>query len=297
MAERKIHFYRAIDDAGRLRRDFPADAVVQLLRREVKAGRAEVESRGGRYLLAEPFRTPRGADGHFLALYNVSSEDLPMLYNRKTRTITPLEDAIAGGDIAEPTYFGFYRAGILAFVYNQRGPTPKALAIYLNGLLLDLNAEFAPVPRMDVLQAVEEAGGIKLLDLRIPLESADFLSQIPSIAAARSLLDNTRAGSIEIILRARTDVERTNMARRVQEIAPLLVGSRAREALERAKVELADRDVYSGDRPLDLLADSIVLEREVETVPGRRRHLQPQDALRAIDDAYREVQHILEAQA
>jgi hypothetical protein len=288
-AVRKVHFYQAVTLEGHPYRAFPGGDVVRQLRRLAQNEATELQISGGRSLMTSVPARVRERQGEHLVLYMVSSEDLPVLYDRSRREILSLDQVLQGADIAEPTYFAFLPDGVLGFVFNLRGPKPGKLADYLTAQIAGLEVDFVPVARIDVLRAIEEAGEVRQMTLKLPVSRVAQLGDVPSLAALGRAADGLQGvADIEVIFRARTDVDRRSFARSVREIIPRLL--RQQEALNKAKIALGRDDDYAGDRPLDLLEDTIVVSQEIDTIPGRRRQLDPREAHDAIETAYRLVQ-------
>jgi hypothetical protein len=298
MARKTVRFYALIDisDNGeeRIYDDLDRAGLIRLLNELVAGGEASVELPSGQSLIVKPLGRVRNA--YCLVLYRVSSQDLPMLYNQASGEIRPLDEIMGDEafDIAEPTYFALFPEGILGFVYNHPGPKPRHLIRYLDELT-NIEADAWPIPRPDALMAVEQAGGVKAFSIKIPTAGVSALRDT-TLADALRLADTMQAGDIEITLHARGDAQRQRLAQRVQEVARSLIEPLRHQDRAKLKVELEGDDDYVGERALDLLNEYFVIEREISTIPGRRRYLEEGDAVRSIIRAYSELEgSLLEA--
>lgn len=291
MATKTVRFYALveIDDHGeeRIYEDLDRAELLKLLEKAITNNQATVElAQQGESLIAK--RLGKRGPAYCIALYRVSSQDLPMLYDEQTGEFRSLDDVIGNEeyDIAEPTYFGFLPGGILGFVFNQSGPKPKGLMHYL-GEVTNLEADARPIPRRDILDVVEQADGIKVFTVKVPTASAGALRGT-TLADAGQIAETMQAGDIEVILRARGDVQRQRLARQVKEVAGRLIPPLRQQSRAKLKVELDADEDYAGARALDLLDEYFVMERDIDTIPGRR-YLDESEAAKAIAAAYNEL--------
>lgn len=297
---RTIRFHAAVwlaDDPGdeEVARDFPAEDIHRLLS-ELDGETIREPAGVGRYHLVETYG--QRANAWNLVLYRVSAEDLPMLYDTATRAIRPLDEVLGTDavDVAEPTYFGFFPDGVAGFVYNHRGPKTRDLERYIMSKVEMRDFEFRPLPRLDVLQALEAAGEAKVFDVRLPVEFGDAFDDTP-LAEAVSFGRSMNSTTVEVILRAKTTEDRDGMVRRISDWVRGLSGDQ-RRLLEAMRVQLGAGEDYKGDRALDLLDEHLVIEAQIETVTGRR-YLERDDAIRQLTLAYEglsdDITHGLEA--
>lgn len=228
-----------------------------------------------------------------LVLYKVTQRDLPMLFNAETGEIRPLEDVLGDEevDIAEPTFFVFFDNGVVGYVYNHVGPRPRHLELYAQ-FAIGADIEVRPIPRTDVLEALNAAGEVSLIRFKIPT------TVVPGGVADEGLLSEARdlaqilpGTEVEVIVRARGAGGRQRLATAAHTALPRLLGQA--QALRKLKVKLGVDDDYRGDAELDLLEEHIVMERPIETVTGRR-YLAPDDAVREIVSAYGELRASIE---
>jgi hypothetical protein len=285
MAERKVYFHQVTDlDGNRFKPSFDGSAVLTALDNLVAAGDAEFAAMPGRVLVAKTLG--QGRRGAHLALFLVQEEDLPYLYNNGQ--FSTLDAFISGGRVADPTYFAFFPNNVLAFVFSRRGPKPKGLARYLSAKLT-LELDFPVIPRPGILDTVAEAGEVKLVDVKVPADSADLLGDDVLGRATRMLAETLQFADVELIFRARTKADRERFTRRIQEVLPSWLDSSHKAALKKAQAVLGSEDTYSGDRPLNLLEDLIVFQADIELVPGSRRYLEEADVMSELENAYHQV--------
>jgi hypothetical protein len=283
MAERKVYFHQVTDLAGnRFKPSFNGSAVLTALDDLVAAGDAEYAAMAGRVLVGKT--VGQGRRGAHLALFLVREEDLPYLYNNGQ--FATLDAFISGGRVADPTYFGFFPNNVLAFVFNQSGPRPKALARYLSAKL-NVELDFPVIPRPRILDTVAEAGEVKLVDVKIPTNSAHLLGDNALRRATEMLAETLQFADVEFVFRARTKADRERFTRRIQEVLPSWLDNKA--ALKKAQAVLGSDDTYSGDRPLNLLEDLIVFQADIDLVPGSRRYLEEADVMSELERAYYQV--------
>lgn len=232
---------------------------------------------------------PLAADG--LTLLNVSQVDLPKLYNSETGELRDLDEVLGDDevlDVAEITYFRGYPNGILGFLYNHRGPKPKQLGTYINRVFdpgLDLG--FRPIPRTGVVEAVEEAGEVRVFRIKLPRTGAGTLEGTP-LSGMKDLADSMGGSDIEVIIRARGPA-RSELARRTGPLARLL---KDRRGISKLQVELGEGEDIQGERALDLLEEYLVVEATVPADAGRS-YIREDDALAVIDQAYAVVRGLL----
>ncbi len=286
-AKRKVRFFRATDgDLKAITGGFPAQQVHRNLRTLVASRRAEVGIGAGQKLVAKALKAPRRSRGRHLVLYKVSHDDLPLLYDQGT--FQPLADVInATTNLAEPAHFAFFPDDIVAHLYNHNGPKERNLAAYL-ATTMDMDVLFGAVPREDVLQSIAEAGGVKLFDLRLRVETAALLNGMP-LRGMQILSEEYTTADVEVILRATTPAERRSLGALMVNVGWFLQRAGGRRAVRRAKVALDDTDELSEDRLVDLLDDKLGLTELVETVPGQKRYLEESSAMSALEDAYDKV--------
>lgn len=226
-----------------------------------------------------------------IALLKVSQLDLPRLYNSVTGELRTLDEVMGDEplDVAEVAYFRGFPNGVVGLLYNHRGPKARGLELYLNHIL-DWSMEFRPIPRTGVLEAIEQAGEVKVFRVRIPLAGAQALEDSP-LSGMRDLANAMEANDIEVIIRAKGSA-RERLARHTADAARTLLGTGRRSALSKMSAELARDEDIKGDRALDLLEEHIVVERSVTADQGRT-YIGPDAALDVIGQAYREIQSML----
>jgi hypothetical protein len=287
--KRTVRFNAIVDVSGDedlIWDDFPGSDLVD----EATALGVDEDGRLGigqnAFLIAQPLQAP----GSFAALviYKVTQQDLPMLFNTDTGEIRPLEEVLGDEavDIAEPTYFVFFPGGVVGYVYNHVGPRPRHLELYA-GFALNVEIEVRPIPRTDVLEALEQSGEVSLVRFKVP---TNLLAAVPDdniLSETRDLSQLLPGTEVEVIVRARGAGGRQRLATAAHNALPRLLGQRA--ALRKLKVKLGADDDYRGDAELDLLEEHIVIEREIETVTGRR-YLAPDDAVKTIVQAYSDLE-------
>ncbi|HET9060523.1 MAG TPA: hypothetical protein VFN61_11425 [Acidimicrobiales bacterium] len=284
-AQRKVKIHRA-DPAGFV----PADAV-GAIRKAVQSGTAELSIGRGQSLLAKAPRKRPGDHGHHVVLYRIESDDLPFLLDRSTGDFKPLEEVLNSlPELAQPTYYGLFDDGIVTFVYNHVGPKESQLASYLYWLdETKFDYTFPPVARNDILEAIAANQGVRLFNIRVLTDQLVRLSDISELAGMRAVAEGLPVGDVEIIVRARTDTQKSALGNVIQRIAPRLRSANHRGAIEKARIELAEIDGVTGDESLNLLLDKLVVTHTVDTVPGNRRYLDETSARNALEEAYVQV--------
>jgi hypothetical protein len=271
--------------------DFPAE---DLLREADALGVYEegrLALRGNAFLIAQRVPAPTGATA--LVMYKVTQQDLPMLFNSETGEIRPLEDVLGDEavDIAEPTYFVFFDGGVVGYVYNHFGPRPRHLEMYV-GYSLNFEIEVRPIPRTDVLEALNAAGEVSLIRFKVPTRVLGAVTEDNILSETRNLAEILPGTEVEVIVRARGFTGRQRLASAARATLPRLVSGQ-RAALRKLKVKLGVDEDYRGDAELDLLEEHIVVEREIETVTGRR-YLAPSDAVQTIVAAFDDLRDSIE---
>lgn len=280
-----MYFHQVTDlDGNRFKPSFDGGGVLTALDNLVAAGDAEFAAMPGRVLVAKT--VGQGRRGAHLALFLVQEEDLPYLYSNGQ--FSTLDALVQGGRVADPTYFAFFPNNVLAFVFNQKGPRPKALARYLFAKL-DLELDFPVIPRPSILDTVAQAGEVKLVDVKVPAETAHLLGDDVLGRATRMLAEALQFADVELVFRARTRADRERFTRRMQEVLPSWLGTSRIDALKKAQAVLGSEDTYSGDRPLNLLEDLIVYQADIDLVPGSRRYLEESDVMSELEGAYKSL--------
>jgi hypothetical protein len=275
--KRKIHFLQTHDVQGLPIRECLAPAVPAALAAIVAQGDARLGTPPRGALLGAP-------NGRHLTLYSVRDDDLPSLY--RNNQIVALEDALGDEnvEIAEPTYFGCFDNGVIGFVYNHYGPRASRLSNYLAGVGIG-DFTFAPIIRQDVMNRIAGADGLKMLKVRVRNEENLDLGGT-TLRSARRLVDENAVSDVEVVLRAHGEVEQRGFLQRVAESLGILSAQNARSA----HVEI----VEDGQSELiDLVAARVTVTREIDTVPGHKKYLDPQEAVQALDEAYDEARHQL----
>jgi hypothetical protein len=286
--QRKVRIHRA-DPVP-----FDADRAMQLLRSAITAGTAEIPSGQGQSVVGSPLRRRPNDQGRHMVLYKIESGNTPFVYNRATGEMRPLEDILqAVPELAQPTYYGFFPDSTMAYVYNQVGPKEVQLAAYLFAIHQSLDYTFPPVARHDVLQAIAQSAGVRLFNIRVPTDQLARLNHIADLSALAVLAQSLPVGDVEIIVRARTDDQKRGLAGAVERIGRALGAGNTSEAVEKAKVQLAELDALSGDSALSLLEDKLVVSHVVDTVAGNARYLDEASAREAIEEAYRAVRGVV----
>lgn len=229
-----------------------------------------------------------------MVLFRIESENTPYVYNRATGELRPLEDILNDiPELAQPTYYGFFPDSTMAFVYNHLGPKEAQLAAYLKAIDQSLDYVFPPVARQNVLEAIAQNGGVRLFNLRVPTDQLVRLNHIQDLNALSVLARSLPVGDVEIIVRARTDDQKRGLARAVERIGQALGEGHTSEAVEKAKIELAELDAISGDSALNLLEDKLVVSHTVDTVAGNVGYLDEASARDAIEEAHRAVRGLI----
>lgn len=261
------------------------------IRKAVQAGAAELSTGKGQSLLAKAPGKRRGDHGHHVVLYRIESDDLPFLLDRSAGDFKPLEEVLNRLlELAQPTYYGLFDNGIVTFVYNHAGPKESQLASYLYWIdEAKFDYTFPPIARHDILEAIAANQGVRLFNIRVPTDQLARLSDIDELAGMRAIADGLPVGDVEIIVRARTDSQKSALGNVIQRIAPRLQSDNHRGAIEKARVELAEIDGVTGDESLNLLLDKLVVTHTVDTVPGNRRYLDETSARDALEEAYAQV--------
>lgn len=237
----------------------------------------------GQYVMAHPIPSESCSA---LCMYRVRTESLPMLFNSQTREVRPLDEVLADPnlEIAEPTYFGFFPGGIVAHVYNHVGPRPRDLELYLDHAC-GLKVELRPIPRVDVMEALREANGVRVLQLKVPASAHIEDADPAELGMTREILNLFPGSDVEIIVRARGKTKPRQLAASVRErVNPLL---EHKDLMKKLRVNIEAQDDYAGGA-LNLLEDVLVIEREFETV-SHARYLDPNDAVRGIVSARSEL--------
>lgn len=244
----------------------------------------------GRTIVGHPYRARANDSGLHIVLYQVETQDLPFLRDPQTRDFRPLEDVLRGApELGQPTYFGFFPGDVMAFVYNHKGPKEAVLGSYLHWLDNRMNHTFLPVVREDVMDAIRDASGVRLFNIRVATDQLARLSDIDSLAGMGEVARRLPSGSVEVTVRAKTDDQKRSLGQLVGRVGGRLGTRNHRAAIERARVELAELDGLSGRSALDLLEDKLVVSHLVATVPGHRTYLREDAARDALEEAYSSV--------
>lgn len=286
--DKQVRFFRA--DPRPLDIDRAATAVG-------KANRAEQEMplSAGRTIVGRRLRARQYDAGVHVVLYQVETEDLPFLRDPRTREFRPLEEILASGvELAQPTYYGFFPADIMAMVYNHKGPKEAALGSFLFFLDNGVNHTFLPIVRDDVLQAIRDAAGVRLFNIRAQTDQLVRLSDIESLAGLGDVARRLPSGSVEIIVRARTDDQKRSLGRVVARIGSRLGTANHRAAVEKATVELAELDEVSGAAALNMLESKLAVSHRIATVPGHRTYLDEASARDGLEEAYGSVGELID---
>jgi hypothetical protein len=286
MVNRKVKFFRAVDsDGSRFDGGFPRDNILENLEKMAKNGTAELDVSFGRRLIAKSLG--KSTQGRHIVLYRISSDDLPMLY--EGGQFRPLADVIeATADIAEPAHFAFFPDDVVGHLYNHVGPKQPNLSTYLFQTM-SLEVVFDPIAREDILASIANAGGVRLFRFRARAEDLARFNGI-GLDGMRALAEDNPIGDVEIVLRATTPDQKRDLATTMGRILPRLSRANRREFVENAKVALTDADALSEGREVDVFTDPIVLTQQVSTIPGQKRYLEEESAMKALEDAYQTVQ-------
>lgn len=254
-------------------------------------GSAEMEMALGERLVGQVLAPRAGDKGTHLVLFRIQTENLPYLRDPQTGEFRPLEEVLHQvPELAQPTYYSLFPDQTMAFVYNHQGPKEVQLASYLHWLDPHrLNHTFPPVARDDVLAAVQENGGVRVLNIRVPTDQLTRISDIESLAGMRAVARGLPVADVEIIVRAKTDNQKRDLGQIVGQIGRALGSPNHRAAIRKAKIELAELDGLSGLTDLDLLADRLVVSHPIDTITGNRKYLDEASARDGIEAAYHKV--------
>jgi hypothetical protein len=294
MPTRKVHFYRIVDPVGTPLPDaFRARAAAQTLRGlDVAAGEAHFETADDVTLLGatihdEATRPP------CLALYQIRRTDLPSVERRGQ--ILDL-DLAADAGLAEGVHVCFFPRNVVGFLYNHFGPRISRLADYLNHKLdLDPQITFQPLIRSDVMRTLQQMRDLTILELEVPAPHIELFDEANQSLAGALRAAQDVAGLRRVGLRLKLERrEAAGVTQRVREMLAGFIRDGRLDAFSRLKV--LGYNTSSDQREwLDLLAERLVMEREVQARSEASRTISDTSADIAIRDAHREAeQEIIE---
>ncbi|MGD0880093.1 MAG: hypothetical protein ABSB09_00805 [Acidimicrobiales bacterium] len=283
--EKKVRFHKADPAPVNL------DLLHHRLEAVAQAGAAEMPMSLGQRLVGQALASRPGDVGVHFVMYRIQTEDLPFLRDPATGTFRPLEDVLdQAPELAQPTYYAFFPDNTMAFVYNHQGPKEAQLGSYLHWLdPHHLDHTFPPVTRDDVIQAIQQSGGVRLLNIRVPTDQLARLDDIRSLAGMKAVANRLPVADVEIIVRASTDDQRRGLGEVVSQIGEALLSPGRRSAVKKARIELSDLDGVSGMSDLDLLVDRLVVSHPIDTIEGNRKYLDETSARDGIEIAYQKV--------
>lgn len=290
MPKRKVHFYRAYAglNAGNKPVAVPfGPALAHLADLGFDAA--------GRYLADGEENAlcawPGIAARPFVSFGLIRRSELPEM--ERAGALEPLGIPENAG-IVEQTHFVFFPDNIVGSLFNFYGPRPRKLAWYLRRKYpgTPINLRFDPLLRQDILEQLDAVSHLRVLKLGIHRSFVDRVAAADESLGRgfRATLEASDAEIAEIILRPRPR-RRNMLADALKSTVKVLAREHdLQDDVARFEVQAQRED--GGLEWIDVLKDRFIVEREVETIRGRRA-VTPESAYGAIESAYEELREQL----
>jgi hypothetical protein len=194
-----------------------------------------------------------------------------------------------GEGLAEVTHVVFLPDRHLGVEFNFHGPRASALTFYLEKLAQSCPPVRArPLIRPDLMDALDKAGEIKLLDIRARRSYINTLATVDDNLgnAFRSAAELGGAEELEFVLRTALHSRGGQLLPRLKDILrDLLKKSDVTDGVDRLKIET----VGDGDHPaetIDLLRGRLIFDTMMLRVSQRTRAVDGNSAYSAIEQAW-----------
>ena len=279
----RVHFFRAV----RMERSgeewtWPADDDVgQALVDGFNAAEESKEdwpltSWWGRDLLIETHETTAPIQ---MGVGNVRADRLPLVLRAGARSGSPLP--LAERDrLLEPTYLTFFGSRVVAIIGATEAPG-ASMAAWGLARLTGVDVDFVPIPRPDVLQAVQQGNGVSTFDIKVAAGSVDVATETDDLVRAAETLRSGMPGTetLTVTLHAETAQQKRQLRSR----AIRFLRDRGLDGIESAHARVLTDD--AGSELVNLLQAEISTTARVE-VHARTRHLLPDEAQAAAQQAF-----------
>ena len=282
---RKIHFFRAITELNAAGQHVPFvyEPILERLN-------GIPFTLPGRYMLDDAgyvFGSPQPGKSSRIIFGKSRRRGLP--WQEEDGDFKALAIPATAG-IAELTHVVFFADNLVGAEYNHFGPRAASLARYLRKQCPAECPEvtFAPLLALDALTQLDALETIKLATIRVTrpyiarvAEASESLS-----AAFQQAATIGDAQDFELTLRPQK-FSRGHLSDTVRDVLRRFVTLNANEqVISGLKVE---GELGSDDIVIDLLADKLVMAKQVLQVDDRSRAVNSDSAFEAIEEAYAEV--------
>jgi hypothetical protein len=195
-----------------------------------------------------------------------------------------------GEGLAEVTHAVFLPDRHVGVEFNFHGPRASALAYYLEQRATSCPSSLRarPLLRHDVMQALDRAGELKLVDIRARRSYINTLDAVdPSLGNAfRSAAELGGAEELELVLRTALHSRGGQLAPRLKQIlSDLLKKGDVTEGVDRLKVETVGMPGHPSET-IDLLQGKVIFETTMLRVDLKTRAVVSDSAYKAIDQAW-----------
>lgn len=209
----------------------------------------------------------------------VRNDALPLVLKAGAHTGEPL--TLDERDrLLEPTYATFFDDGVVGLVKAEHSPGHSMVGAAL-AQLTKVDVELVPIPRPDIVQAVQQGSGVTSLDLTVAAGSIDVAAENDDLVRAAEALRYSVPGSEKVMVRL--TAETAQQKRQLRSRALNLLRGRGVEGLAAAHARVITDD--AGSEIVDLLEDDISTSARVE-VSARTRYLLPSEAHAAAVQAF-----------
>lgn len=293
---RKIHFYRwRVTPQSETRSFIPIQAASQI--------EQIVFQDRGRYLTLEDgndlcvwFPQDNRSPGYVpVQLGVVRRGDLPQI--EEGGRVSPLPIADTQG-LVERTHLIFFPNHIIGAEFNFYGPRPARLAQYLHSKLSPAlpSITLEILLRHDIEKRLDQLHELKLVTIRLHRSkmATDALAEESIVGMFQAQAEANDAPVIALTLRTEPYSKTILSSELFARIKTIFKINKIMEVADIFKIE-AREDANHPFETLDLLKDQLVVSRNVDKLPGRLRDVDSDSVFHAIENAYGELQELLES--
>lgn len=293
--QRRVHFYRL--DAGVVN-GHPVPIDVDAVLAKVQAiplgspGRY-VDSGDDRLLVL----VDRAHAHHRIRLVRIRSRDIPQKELAGVLEALPLAE---GEGIADVVHAVFFPHGNIGFEFNFYGARASSLAYYLGEVVDACPAiRTRPLAQHDFMSALDRAGAIKLLDIRVHRSYIDRLAQVDqNLFTALSAASNLgEPDEFELILRPKLHSRGGSLGNALVRMLQTLLGrDDVIDGVDRLRVET----VATSNRPseaIDLLQERMIYTETMLRLNATTRAIASDSAYVAIHNAWEANRDLIESAA
>ncbi len=186
--------------------------------------------------------------------------------------------------LLEPSYLTFFGDRIVALVKHSQTPGHRMCAEAL-AQLTSVDLELIPIPRPNILQAVQQGHGVSTFDITVAAGSIDAAAEDDDLVRATEQLRQATPGAdkLRVTLSAQTAVDQ----RRLRARAIRMLQRRGLDGLDGARARVLTDD--AGSELIDLMESDITARARVEVL-AKMRHLTPEEAHTAARQGFAQQQ-------